>query len=785
MADKQVVIEFVGDTSKLEASFQQVQQQAQKTGQVSTQAFQQFNAENQKAAQSVKQTATESQKLNDQFREITKTIAADVIKEVAEAAKEASTNYLSLRTQLNNAKEALFKLGEEGRKGSKEWNDQIKVVTKLSTEYKELSKTVNNLGSSTKVLSGLLEATRGVVAGFEIAKGATALFGSENKNLEKTIKELAGAMAILQGLQEVQNLLDADSAAILLIENGQRLAGAAATKLQTYAESEYVIVSKLATAAQWALNAAMEANPIMLLVGAIGAAVAALLYFTSQTEEADEATVQFNEDLSKLNDTVQKGYVKRKEQLGELTALEARMLEINSESSKKSLAVILEYEKKKEEIRGKYAPEKEVVEMAKLAEQQTALLAKIEEDRQLQISYIRFAALEELAEKTAEEQLKEEKKLNEHLRNLQKLQEDYIKDQLDNYDEATKKLNEALIAQGDDTTLSKDQRIQYYFLGGMSKDDIANRLADTLTQAEKDAADVLNSRIKNQDQQNAVFKAYREEKAQKDIDSEKAKQKQIELAALDSASRLNQALFSIEAQHREKQLSEDLAVLEKKKEKELSNKNLTIEQREKLERKYARLEGELRKKAFEQEKASAIAQATINMALGIAKTFATNPPNNPASIALDAISIATIVATTAAQIAVIATQQAPAFAKGTKGAQVTPAGFKWVGEEGPELIHTPGGEKILTHSDSMELLKSYNLPAAPSFTPPIPNAPELVGGGNIIVKNEIDYKKMSKSIAEELRNNPQVVVNIDKGGLSVHVIEKGKKVEKLNNRYSG
>lgn len=784
MADpSKVVIEFVPDTTQLTAAFQQVQQQAQKTGQVSATAFQQFNTENQKAAQAVKQTATESQKLNEQFRAITETIAAEVINEVAVAAREASANYLSLRTQLNSAKEALFRLGEEGKKGSKEWNEQIKLVTKLSTEYKELSKTVNNLGSSTKVLSGLLEATRGVVAGFEIAKGATALFGNENKNLEKTIKELAGAMAILQGLQEVQNLLDKDSAAILLIENGQRLAGAAATKLQTYAESEHVIVSKLATAAQWALNAAMNANPIMILVGAIGAATAALLYFTSQTEEADEATVKFNEDINKLNDSITQRYVENLILTGQLTEAQAKANEINAKSAGESLKAIKEAEEEKKKILGQFAPEKEAELLARIEERKTEKLKAIETDRQIQLSNLRLEALDKLADKEAEKNLREEQKYNEHLRNLQKMREDYIKDQLDGYDEATKKLNEALIAQGDDTTLTKDQRIQYYFLGGMTKDEIAKRLADTLTQAEQDSADVLNSRIKNQNEINAKFKKDRKDDADKDAktkaDAQLALDKKIASASFAVAKDLSNAIFQLESDNNQKRLDAELTKIEAQREKELANKNLTEQQKEAINRRYARMEAEAKLKAWKADKEAKIAQATINSLLAVTEALATLPP--PGSYVTAALSFATGMI----QVGLIAAQKPPAFAKGTKGTEVTPAGFKWVGEEGPELIHTPGGEKILTHSDSMELLKNYNLPSAPSFTPPIPHAPELSGIGSVIVQQGIDYNKLGTVIAEKLKANPQTVVKIDRGGLSLHIIEKGRKVEKLNNRYEG
>jgi predicted nuclease with TOPRIM domain len=51
----------------------------------------------------------------------------------------------------------------------------------------------------------------------------------------------------------------------------------------------------------------------------------------------------------------------------------------------------------------------------------------------------------------------------------------------------------------------------------------------------------------------------------------------------------------------------------------------------------------------------------------------------------------------------------PAFATGTKGASVTPPGWKLVGEEGPELLYTPGGEKVVTAPDTEQILSKYNM----------------------------------------------------------------------------
>lgn len=49
-------------------------------------------------------------------------------------------------------------------------------------------------------------------------------------------------------------------------------------------------------------------------------------------------------------------------------------------------------------------------------------------------------------------------------------------------------------------------------------------------------------------------------------------------------------------------------------------------------------------------------------------------------------------------------KSAPGFAKGTKSA---PPGYKWVGEQGPELINDGGGYRIFTNRESQDIVNNY------------------------------------------------------------------------------
>jgi tape measure domain-containing protein len=71
------------------------------------------------------------------------------------------------------------------------------------------------------------------------------------------------------------------------------LISAAVTALKSFD-----VAAKIAAAGQWVLNAAMNANPIVLVVTAIGALVAALVWFFTQTETGRKAWTSFTSFLS-------------------------------------------------------------------------------------------------------------------------------------------------------------------------------------------------------------------------------------------------------------------------------------------------------------------------------------------------------------------------------------------------------------------------------------------------------------------------------------------------------
>jgi hypothetical protein len=102
------------------------------------------------------------------------------------------------------------------------------------------------------------------------------------------------------------------------------------------------------------------------------------------------------------------------------------------------------------------------------------------------------------------------------------------------------------------------------------------------------------------------------------------------------------------------QTQSQLNNLEKEKQVALSNKKLTAKERERIEKEYAAKERQIKKKQFEDNKAASIAQAIINIAMGVTQAFAQG------GIA-GFVTGALVAAAGAVEIAAISAQESPYF----------------------------------------------------------------------------------------------------------------------------
>jgi hypothetical protein len=222
-------------------------------------------------------------------------------------AADAAKSVQETKKALRDLKTAALSVEE----GSQAFIDISTAAGQLQDKIGDLAATTRFLGDDLKNLKGFTSIASGIAGAFAAAQGAAALFGGENKQLEESLLKVQSAMSILQGIQAVGEVLQKESAASLLLQNGLRKAAIALAGEQAVATAAVAVANGTATVAQRALNAAMTANPILALVALLVTATAALYAFstsseksTKQTEEAKKAS----EDRTKALEEEKKSY---------------------------------------------------------------------------------------------------------------------------------------------------------------------------------------------------------------------------------------------------------------------------------------------------------------------------------------------------------------------------------------------------------------------------------------------------------------------------------------------
>jgi hypothetical protein len=89
-------------------------------------------------------------------------------------------------------------------------DDRTKEAIRVAGRYKqELEKLDFAIDGARGGVDTLFRATQGVVAGFELAAGAAAIFGSESEELQKILLKVQGALAFSQGLRDIKEFAPA------------------------------------------------------------------------------------------------------------------------------------------------------------------------------------------------------------------------------------------------------------------------------------------------------------------------------------------------------------------------------------------------------------------------------------------------------------------------------------------------------------------------------------------------------------------------------------------------
>ena len=218
-----------------------------------------------------------------------------------EAALKATKEELK---GLEVGSEAFETLASQARKLQDELKGSFKEATNFDKSLGQLTESVSRLGSS-------------VAAGFAIATSAIGIFGGEAEDLTKAQVKAQQALAIAFGATTIAtNAAKLAGDAKLIVDRLQLgltnlLTGAFGK--ETVAKSASAAATGTATVAQRALNAAMAANPVLLLVSALGLLIGAFVAFSGETKKATINQKDFIKELDNSTAAIDREIKRQKE----------------------------------------------------------------------------------------------------------------------------------------------------------------------------------------------------------------------------------------------------------------------------------------------------------------------------------------------------------------------------------------------------------------------------------------------------------------------------------------
>jgi hypothetical protein len=505
-----------------------------------------------KANDAVVASAQESsKKVADTYKTAGKSIAAafsgnEVKKALADQNKsfeDLNKKAVPLTRVLRGLKNELNALEEAGKGGTEQFRQLEREAARLEDQIGDTRARVANLASDTFKFDAAVQATQGLAAGFEIAQGAAALFGSESEDLQKALLKVQAATAIANGVQQVANLLLEESKIKTLV--------------LTNAQAAYATVVGTSTGALKAFRIVLAASGIGLLVvglialvenfdkvkralensipgfkevsNAIGGVVDTIKEWVGASGEADRAATAF-ESASKKQLAASDAAISRIERQIDIEKSAGRStvaLEIQREQAviNANRAIIADYTKKAGTLSQLSEEEK-----AKAKEvQQSAVNAVL--DASAKITVIRNEAEREASEKAQEEAKKRAeaaKKAAEDVakarENLAKLETDALQAQLDEREKILSESN------------SKIQELEKAFLesrfaaGSAEEKKLQDAILAIKEQATKSIAEIDQKAIDDK----AAKEKEAAEKAQQEAEKAAEERSKLTIAGIDA-----------------------------------------------------------------------------------------------------------------------------------------------------------------------------------------------------------------------------------------------------------
>jgi len=281
-------------------------------------------------------TAKEVVKLDDAQESVTRSTQANT-----KATKENDAVYKSMKTQVREATQEMYKMQQQYGSSSKEAIEATKRVAELKDQIGDASNLVDGFNPDRKFQSVATAINIAAVATSGYTSGM-ALLGAENAETEKTLLKVQAAMAFTDSIGRITeladdfNVLKAQVISTFTSLATARTADTVATELNTAANVQstvareagaiagtamaggltlQTVATTAATIATNILNASLAVllSPVTLVIAAIAGLVAGIAYlsgaigdFSGEAAAAEKANLKLSNEIDSLTKSTKK-----------------------------------------------------------------------------------------------------------------------------------------------------------------------------------------------------------------------------------------------------------------------------------------------------------------------------------------------------------------------------------------------------------------------------------------------------------------------------------------------
>src|ERR1043165_9184604 len=591
MADNQIILEFVADTSGIAAASAQMERLTS-IAKDQLAAFQKLNTENEariKAAiksqrdlgKAIDGSTDSAKDLFEAARAIPEVLGmqamADAITGMASFTREIANNIAELQAlteQLNSAMENVSNLAAQNKQATAEYEEQAKQVTELTSAVEDMNSKITEAGGSGGALTGLKDALTGVHAALGFLSKAAKMAGDDVSDFQKIVDGVGDAIDLISSAQ---------SAAETAITKGNAAITAFGEAIATVEAVQQSL--KISALAVWGA-----------IAGGIALAVAAVYNIVESYNDADAAATAYEkhreEEAKKERDEALR---LKKEQIAALTEADR---EFFHQQERDRLERLAQGQKEKD------------VEFDQLTKAIERFQGRINSYKK---GYFEYEGLKPEEEKARIDQLTDY--INEATikRNaiLKQAEEKRAKDS-----------NAAIAKQIQERKKSSIEEIKEFTRGiedataNLTKSD---KIREQMLATGKEMSDKITEGFKNSTMEKVpeipVKLTVSPKNKQLLTEEVKSTLKMVAQVVVQVAQEISNAVFEIEANNRQARLDADISLIEKRKEHELLNKNLTEAQVAAINDRYRRQEAAAKLKAWKADQQAAEAKAGIDMAL--------------------------------------------------------------------------------------------------------------------------------------------------------------------------